>query len=455
MKKFLLSASIMALTASPVLAAAPSADPNTGPNTQQYHSYDGLICTDCHTLHNSDGGARIAGNKAQAGATDWAPGPFRELLKKGDWTDMCLSCHKQGYNTSATADLVGVENTGWTAPIVMTVDGVDPAGASLPAGDFYYSNLDPKKGHNPAFTKGSLAAATAKLMAADPTLGSTPPGGTIGDGEWSCHSCHGMHSRFSGSYTAYRQIKRTVNGILLTGKTTTAAAGVETYTGAAENTAAGYEAILSNSRGDIQGTNYVNVRKDGNPLEGADLLADYGDTNKNVYRGGFSSFCAACHGDFHGGNGETRTADNANTRQSGAWVRHPTNVAMNEVGSKYGIATYKVVVTNAQGTNPNPVGYDWKYPLIQPDADFTVKSTVASATDPLTAIGASRLACLTCHKAHASQYENMVRWDANAHSFIAAGATDFEGEASNGDNPAYGCGKCHQKGGAKAYVKSF
>jgi cytochrome c553 len=453
MRKILVSFAIAALMAAPAMAAAPSADPNTGPLTQQYHSYDGLICTDCHTMHGSEDGAKV---NAGSGAGQWTgTGGFRELLYKGDWTDMCLSCHKQGFNTAATADLPSVYQGygNWTAPIVMTLDGVDPANISMPAGDFYYSNLDTKKGHNPAYTKGSLGAATSKLMAADTTLGSAPPGGTISDGEWSCHSCHGMHSRFSGSYTAYRQIKRKVNGVVVTGDVRSF--GVESTAGGEVQNAA-YEPIKSNSRGDVQGTNYVNTRQDGQALQGADLFADLSDTNKNVYQGGFSSFCSACHGDFHGGNTESRTADNGKTRSGGAWIKHPTNVVMdNTNGAKYSINTYRVTVTNAQGNNPNPVGYDWKYPLIKADSDFSVKSAVASATDPATLANTDRISCLTCHKAHASQYENMTRWDSNAHSFIASGATDFEGQASIGDNPAYGCGKCHQKGGAKAYVKSF
>jgi hypothetical protein len=451
MKRILFVLAIVALSAPMAFAAAPSVVSGTGPLTSQYHSYDGLICTDCHTLHGSENGAAVS---AGAGAGNWAGGAgYRELLKKGDWTDMCLSCHKEGYNTSATADLPSVVNSGWTAPIVMTLNGTEPAGVSLPAGDFYYSNVDPKKGHNPAYTKGSMATATSKLMAADTTLGSTPPGGAITDSEWSCHSCHGMHSRFSGSYSAWRQIKRKVNGIVTTGDVS--GLGVETVVPSDVQNAS-YEPIKSNSRGDIQGTNYVNLRKDGNALQGADLLADYSDTNKNIYQGGFSSFCSACHGDFHGGNGEARTADNAKTRVNSTWIKHPTNVTMDmSTGSKYGITTYKAAVTNAQGTNPNPVGYDWRYPLVKADADFTVKSTVASMTDAATLATTDRMSCLTCHKAHASQYENMTRWDTNAHSFIANGATDFEGQVSTGDNPAYGCGKCHQKGGAKAYIKAF
>ena len=451
MKRALFAAAIVLVAIAPVMAAAPSEmEAGGGVNTALYHSYDGLICADCHTMHNSDDGAPVV----EAGyGTGLAPNP--EMLYRADWTDMCLSCHMQGQNTSATAALPNVLDSGWTAPIVMTLDGVDPAGIAMPGGDFYYSDLDPATGHNPAYTAGALGAtATSLFMASDPILGDVPPGGIIdGDNEWSCHTCHGMHSRFSGSYTAWRQISRKVNGVVVSGDVTSF--GVETATGNKGATAAGYEPLKSNSRGDVQGTNYVNKRADTQALEGADLFLDESDINKNVYRGGFSSFCSVCHGDFHGGNGETRTADNANTRAGGYWVRHPSNVAMNEAGSKYGINTYTAVVTNAQGTNPNPVGYDWRYPLVQPDADFTVKIDVASMTDPATAIGADRMMCLTCHKAHASEFNNMTRWDTEGHAFISDGDLDFMGVASNGDNPAYGCAKCHQKGGTTAYVKQF
>ena len=452
MKKTLLLMAALTLVAGTAMAEAPAGRPGAfpgnegGPNTKQYHSYDGLICTDCHTLHNSEDGARITRG-------DWAGGPYRELLKKGDWTDMCLSCHKQGYNTSATADLAGVTDSGWVAPIVMTNDGNVPAGTAMPGGDFYFANLDPKKGHNPSFSKGAVGGtATSKLIKADTILGSTPPGGSITDGEWSCHSCHGMHSRFSDSYGAYRQLKRTINKKNVSGDVT--GFGVETIVGNVTQDPA-YEPIKSNSRGDIVGLDYKNIRKDGNALEGADLFKSEGDTNKNVYRGGFSSFCSACHGDFHGGNNETRVTDNGKTRAGGTWLRHPTNVKMNEAGSKYGISTYTKQVSNVQGTAPNPVGYDWKYPLVQPDSDFTVQADAASATVAATAIGDDRLMCLTCHKAHATKYDNLVRWDANAHSFLPNGAEDIDGSSANGDNIAFGCGKCHQKGGSKAYVKGF
>lgn len=463
MKKIYLAVSLVGLTAAVAYATAPGTQSagKAGPNTLQYHSYDGLICTDCHTLHNSENGATV--NQSGQGGTQLN----RELLKRGDWTDMCLSCHTEGSNTSSTVLLSGVENTGWVAPPVMSINGTYTG--SMPAGDFYFSKNDAKKGHNPSYTKGAdlTGAGTSLLMPADATLKALPPGGTsITDKEWSCHSCHGMHSRFSDTYSAWRQLKRKVNGKVVTGSET--AGTVETSGGTSGTTTAGYEPIMSNSRGDIQGTTYKFSRADSNPLEGADLMLAESDTNKNVYRGGFSSFCSACHGDFHGGTGETRATDNAKTNIGQTWQRHPTNVKLNETsivqtnngsstsGAKYGITTYTKVVSNAQSTNPNPVGYDWRYPLVQDNADFTVKSTVAAWSNASTALGTSRIMCLTCHKAHASKFDNMTRWDANAHSFLASGATSDVGDGpAVGDNPAYGCGKCHQKGGAKAFVKEI
>ncbi|RJQ17723.1 MAG: hypothetical protein C4560_08415 [Nitrospiraceae bacterium] len=419
---------VLALTVSDISFA--------GGATGLYHSYDNLPCGDCHSLHVSGNG----GTEANYG----------HLLHKKDITDLCLSCHMKGNETPATADLPTVKDAGWVAPVVMTLDGVDPSGIAMPAGDFYWANTDPEKGHNPAYTKGG--SATSRSMKADSVLGANPPGGSITEGGWSCISCHGIHDRFGSEISAWRQVLRKINGICVTGDVS--GYGVETANSDCIQNQ-NYEPVKSNSRGDIQGIGYINARKDGNTLEGADLFADESDVNKNVYRGGFSSFCSACHGDFHGGNAETRNSSNNNTRAEDSWIRHPANIKMNETGSNYGISTYTAVVINKQGTNPNPAGYDWKYPLVQPDNSFMVKTRVSSAGDSSTAIGDSRIMCLTCHKAHATKYDNMTRWNTDSHSFIANGQTDFEGQVSNGDNLAYGCGKCHQKGGTKAYVKAF
>lgn len=415
-------------------STAVEAIPGTGPNVHLYHSNAGLICSDCHV--QLVGGDPSAGNNSGF------------VLKKDDITDLCLSCHTEGHNTPYTADLADVAPGNWTAPIVKTASGVLPLGVSMPAGDFYWSNMNPRNGHNPVFSKGSMAVPTSKQMASDPILRNRPPGGEIKDGEWSCHSCHGSHSRFDADVTAWRQVKRKVNNINVTGDVSSY--GVETTEGSV-NQDPTCEPIKSNSRGDILGDVYLNARRDGNLLEGADLFRPESDSNKNVYRGGFSSFCSACHGEFHGGNSESSSSSASGNMVGGQWVRHPSTLRLGE-SVEYGVAAYSAMVRNTQGTNPNPVGYDWKYPLVKADYDFFVKSSGASSQSRSIS-GDDRIMCLTCHKAHATPFSNMTRWDTTTHAFIRNGETDFAGEPSQGDNPAYGCGKCHQMGGRNAFVR--
>ena len=360
----------------------------------------------------------------------------------------------EGRNTPLTADLPAVADGGWEAPIVMTRDGKHPAilSMSMPAGDFYWSATDPKKGHNPAYTLGAAGAGpTSRTLSADPVLGSRPPGGELVDGEWSCHSCHSSHSRFDADTSAWRQLKRLVNGRVVTGNVDRY--GVESVRVKLIQDPE-FEPIKSNSRGEKLGYGYLGIRADGNALEGANLFQAESDTNKNVYRGGFSSFCSACHGQFHGGANESALNNNGTTNSGSAWIRHPSNLKLGKA-KKYGQEAYTAQIVNSQGSNPNPVGYDWKYPLVKADNDFSVESRHPSADIPGTVTGNDRIMCLTCHKAHATRYENMTRWDLNDHSFIADGRTDFTGATANGDNPAYGCGKCHQMGGVVAFVKRF
>ena len=413
--------------------------PNFSVNSKLYHSYDGLECYDCHTLHNSEDGAIVINGGS----------PYASLLNQPSSTDICLSCH-----TWPASNI-------FKAPTVMTISGVKPATVAMPSGDFYWSIVDSGKGHNPGKTLG----VQSPTMPSDSIL-TQSPGGTFTTEDWDCTTCHDPHDRFGFDVAAWRQLRRKVNGVVHTGAETVAS-GVESYGGDQGATAAGFEPILSNSRGDIRGgvndTDYLNTRADGNPVEGANLFRAESDINKNVYRGGFSSFCATCHGDFHGGNGESENTANANTNPDadGRWIRHPSNINMADKNSgglasrKYGISTYTAAVTNAQGTSPNPVGYDWRYPLVQPDADFTVKRDQAAMTNPASALSDSRIMCLSCHRAHASEFENITRWDTTGHAFIADGESDLIGQASNGDNPAYGCGKCHQKGGTTAFVRAF
>jgi hypothetical protein len=106
------------------------------------------------------------------------------------------------------------------------------------------------------------------------------------------------------------------------------------------------------------------------------------ESNHNVYRTevigvdyGFGSWCAACHPDFQ-------------VEHVGDLPRHPTATPLPfEVLSDY-------------GTN-----HDYLYPLetMNSDAEPTFEWTLIEGQEGVT--------CLTCHKAHASQYADALRWD--------------------------------------------
>lgn len=395
--------------------------------TGLYHDHDALDCYDCHVgiSSSSDDFAR-------------SDSSAKSMLKKPT-TDLCLSCHSE-----FGADAV-------QAPYVATSDGKNPGirGRAMPAGDFYYSSKDPKKGHNPGKTRGRQSSA----MPSDPKL-SVAPGGNFPTDNWDCCSCHEPHYRFSPAAAPWRQLKRKVNGIVHTG-VETAAVGVESSGGNQGPTTAGFRPIESNSRGGMEGMEQASAGKSTSSPDGANLFLPEGETNKNVYKGDFSSFCATCHGDFHGDReasmpGGGAYSSSGNTAAGGEWLKHPTAIAIG-ASAEYNTGNYTKMVTNRQGTNPNPRGYDWKYPLVKVDGRWSVTSSSIPGQ-----IGRNdRIMCLTCHKAHASQYDNMLRWDPGKPAFIANGEIDGYHEGSNGDNPAYGCNKCHLMGGANAFVKAF
>lgn len=130
-------------------------------------------------------------------------------------------------------------------------------------------------------------------------------------------------------------------------------------------------------------------------------VAAEADTNHNVYKVSaiasdeFSAWCGSCHGDFH-----TKTKDN-----SGNWIRHPTAEELGGLASNYGTnytPAYPVATTNANAA----IGTNW---------------AISGTTEGVM--------CLSCHKAHATNYANATRWD--------------NGAASGSGT---GCNKCHAKG---------
>jgi hypothetical protein len=139
-------------------------------------------------------------------------------------------------------------------------------------------------------------------------------------------------------------------------------------------------------------------------LEDDDWEQDNVNTSHNEYMGsvGFSDttsinfFCGECHGDYH---------DSSGVGSASPWLRHPTDVALPAGTMEY-----------AQYTT-----YSMLAPVARADP-FNVQDTTEVTP------GADIVMCLSCHRAHASPYYKLMRWDFRS---------------SDLDTALSGCAVCH------------
>ena len=120
----------------------------------------------------------------------------------------------------------------------------------------------------------------------------------------------------------------------------------------------------------------------------------------NVYSSstavGINKLCANCHPNFHG---------TANTQSGSNWIRHPTD---NDIPSGWSaVVDYR----------DNPFAF----------ADLTGKTATGTYDDT-----SAQVACISCHRAHGTPYDDILRWDYNDQE---AGSTTI----------GYGCLGCHTK----------
>lgn len=197
------------------------------------------------------------------------------------------------------------------------------------------------------------------------------PGGTFPTASETCTSCHDPHGDMARAFP-FRLLRRTVNGIQL-------------------------------SNADVASTadDRAALTRPGNS---ANQNVPPGPANHNVYRGEIGRWCGACHGTpasrdgFHGTN-----PGDASMGNGMSWTRHPTGT----------------VLPMAYGRNYGPMS-DYRYPVVTTQGGATPRSEWGLAASE------SKVFCLSCHKAHASEFAFALRWD--------TGIAHPKNEA---------CGKCH------------
>lgn len=295
------------------------------PGLVSAHSGAGA-CADCHTMHNSQDGLQV--NTA---------GPQDNLLKFS-----CIGCHAYTTNLPATGRADG--STGPAAPQVgpqVASSGAVLSGGYLSTG----GGAEDGRTHNVADLFAVNTGADSLI-----TSGNSPGGGfAIDDGSGApllrCESCHDLDighapadsARAGNATSSYRMLHRGAQYVAGTG----------------------------------------------------DLNFEAGGGQNQYNAASMNSFCATCHGTFHGLANTDSVGDG-----SGAWIRHPTDVTTNAYGANYDGSNKIVPVGDAGNTN--------------------------------------QVMCLSCHRPHGNANGDMLRFSYNGTDNIAGDLT-----------ASLGCETCH------------
>jgi hypothetical protein len=329
------------------------------------------------------------------------------LMKGSDSSSTCLNCHAgdgSGYHNSLTAIGNGVSQGGDFFWVLSTSAYDSPRWG----GDTIGALSDPDNmGHNVIADDFGLAVDGTNV---------TAPGGLMPSNTLFCTSCHDPHGQIDGG----------------TGAGAAAISGSGSYGTPAPTDGS----ILGNFRllGDA---GYKLITSDA-PVANSHN-AGYGENggygNATDYGSGMSGWCLSCHTLYSAGN--MHTVDGVVP------------------------AAYNNYVATGDYTGAVETSYDMMVP-------FERGATDGANLDPASTVGSdgsSTVACISCHRAHASAFNNAIRWDSEHELLTQSGilneltTTILAGGAipyyRNGDafDPAveYGdyqrslCNKCHVK----------
>jgi len=380
-------------------------------------------CTGCHSMHTASASAS-------------------RLLKQSDASSVCLSCHQSPEDAAPNDYRVATPEA--RMPI-----GVAPL-QRTPGGDFgwlkkhYLYTIDGATTHESGASHGHNIIAADFGFVAD-TANTTAPGGTFAAGELSCTSCHDPH----GNY------RRLADGsVVASGPSITGSGSYASSPAPAAGSAVGVYRLLAGagySRGGVTFTGApVAVAPEFNNRSEvtSETRVAYGHAT-GAGQETWSRWCATCHPQMLS---QGHSADVA----LGAMMRD----------------TYAAYVKSGDLSGSLDTSYSSLVPFVENTSTFSALASHArSDNGALEGPGSSDLvSCITCHRAHASGWEDMMRWN-NKSTFLtrdgawpgtdttpndpqyARGRTSNETRAAYYDRPASRfatyqrplCNKCHAR----------
>ncbi len=451
------------MKASKILAAAAMLTLAASGSALAFHDGGAAYCEGCHTMHNSSGNQAM--NKGKAVLTG-----VNYLLQGSDQSSTCLNCHG---TTAAKAGGYHILTTDATA------GGIVPANYT-PGGDFAWvkesfsatasygapvSSKGERHGHN-------INAADYGISA-DATL-TYAPGGNYPAANLACSSCHDPHGKFrivdaagtvqrpvvaGTGYAGATDVNKSlpINGSGSYGAAPTATEAVGVY-----RLLAG-QGYLPDS---VSGVAGIQPFAADPPTAVAPSTYNRKETTTDTrvaYGTGMSEWCANCHTNIH---------NSAANYDAGTSFIHPAS-SDSKLGATI-LANYNAYVKSADFSGTVATAYTSMVPFEEGSKDRTALAAHAVIDGSQTngADANSNVMCLSCHRAHATGWDSMTRWNNKSEFLTIAGAypgAGLTGEAGYGqytmgktqaeiqatfyDRPATNyatyqrslCNKCHAK----------
>jgi predicted CXXCH cytochrome family protein len=295
-------------------------------------------------------------HKSQGTSSNW-------LLPGTDPSSVCLTCH------------AGIGSA--TSYHIASPDG----SAMTPGGDFYWLNKDffwaggssegSSHGHNIVAQDNGFAADSVLIKA---------PGGSYNSDDLGCTSCHDPHGKInsgvpisgSGSYGDVPASGTELGNYRLLGGT-------------------GYDGGEH-----VQGYSFDYPA----PVARQNSAIQYGETDSSHvdYGAGMSEWCANCHVSI-------LISEHKSVSPS---FEHP--IGSNGYLEGAEMDRYNSYIKTGDFSGDRTTAYLSLVPFERGVADSTL-------LDPTSTMGPdsnSRISCLTCHRAHASAFDNIGRWDFSA-----------------------------------------
>jgi hypothetical protein len=332
--------------------------------------------------------------------------PNSTLLKASDASSTCLNCHA-GPGSGGSYHSYSADATVWS-----------------PGGDFFwlkhsYTNTnwsgpvtsDPDNmGHNVIAENFGLNIDGTNTSA---------PGGLYSSSLLGCDSCHDPHGQVLGG-TPGGQLPISVSGSY--GETPPAG-----------TIAGNYRLLRDQASYPITAPAPIAVTNGTRGFTFAET-----DTSHPAYGQGMSEWCGSCHGDY---------LNDPNKHRSGNLHTLGADIAAN----------YNSYVATGDFNGVVATSYTALVPFEMQETDKV--ALLAAATSTAGPDSGDNVMCLTCHRAHASAFNNITRWDMEhellaegwptAANLVAMGAVanaDYYGRdiaVDFGDYQRSLCNKCH------------